>query len=76
MFEMYTNLSEIFQLPNAVIELQKSVQSIITGKLKHPSWFTHGVQKSSCISSFRLLLASGIVLKIHTALGLCESITR
>lgn len=63
---------EIFQLPNAVIELQKSVQSIITGKLKHPSWFTHGVQKSSCISSFRLLLASGLLLKIYCIRRWCE----
>ncbi len=56
--------SAVLQLPNAIIELQKSVQSIITGKLKHPTWFSHGVLRSSSVSTFRLLLTSGIVRNI------------
>ncbi|XP_065222944.1 E3 ubiquitin-protein ligase MYCBP2 isoform X3 [Planococcus citri] len=79
------SLSHSMVLPNAVIELQKSVQSVITGKLKHPNWFTHGVLKSSCISSFLLLFTAddsklslkiknlacdGYYLYIYTSYGL------
>lgn len=46
-------------MPNILVSLQRSVVSVMVGKLESPDHMTHGVTKSSSLDSFEVRLKSG-----------------
>ncbi len=49
---------DLISMPHILVSLQRSVVSVMLGKLEHPNFMTHGVPASSLVDNFEVKITS------------------